>query len=78
MKRRYTRTELVDKLRELGYPISKAKMDKMCAPSVNQGPPVDSWWGPRALYDLERAIAWAEGLLRSHPSALQTPKTAAA
>jgi hypothetical protein len=73
MKRRYTRAELVEKLNEHGYPISKAKMDKMCAPSIGQGPPVNSWWGPRPLYDLDEAIAWAEALLKAHRSALQTP-----
>ena len=75
MKRRYTRHELAAKLRELGYPVSKSKLDKMCAPSVNQGPPVDSWWGPRPLYDLDRGVAWAEALLRPEPSALQTPQS---
>jgi hypothetical protein len=75
MKRRYTRTELVAQLRERGYPITKSKLDKMCAPSVNQGPPIDSWWGPRPLYDLDQGIAWAEALLQSKPSALQTPQT---
>jgi hypothetical protein len=71
MKQRYTRTELVAQLRERGYPITKSKMDKMCAPSAKQGPPVDSWWGPRPLYDLDQGIAWAEALLRPEPSALQ-------
>jgi hypothetical protein len=41
-KRRYTRAELVEKLRERGFPISMAKMNKLCSPSENQGPPVDA------------------------------------
>ena len=73
MKRRYTRAELCAKLREAGYPISMAKLNKLCAPLVNQGPPVDAWWGPRPLYDLDQGIEWAEGLLRSQRSALQAP-----
>jgi hypothetical protein len=73
VKRRYTRRELGAKLRELGYPISNSKLDKLCAPSVDQGPPVDAWFGPRCLYDLEVGVAWAEALLRSERSALQTP-----
>jgi hypothetical protein len=73
MKPRLTRKQLGAKLRELGFPISDSKLDKMCAPSVDQGPPVDCWWGPRALYDLEASIAWAESLLRSERSSLQTP-----
>jgi hypothetical protein len=76
MKRRYTRAELVDKLRERGFPVSMAKMNKLCSPSVGQGPPVDSWWGPRPLYDIDQGIAWAEALLRSYPSALQTKASA--
>jgi hypothetical protein len=75
MKRRYTRAELCAKLREAGYPISMAKLNKLCAPSINQGPPVDAWWGPRPLYDLDQGIAWAEACLRSHRSSLQALTT---
>jgi hypothetical protein len=76
MKRRYTRAELCAELRQLGFPISMAKLNKLCAPSENKGPPVDSWWGPRPLYTLDAGIAWAEALLRSHRSALQAPTVA--
>ena len=71
MKKRFTRAELGTELRKLGYPISISKLNKMCAPAVNQGPPVDAWWGPRALYDLDAAITWAELVLRSERSSLQ-------
>jgi len=73
MKRRYTRAELCAELRELGFPISMAKLNNLCSPSVSQGPPVDSWWGPRPLYARDAGIAWAEALLRSRRSALQAP-----
>jgi hypothetical protein len=76
MRRRYTRAELREKLCELGFPISMGKLNKLCAPSVNQGPPIDSWWGERALYRLEPCIAWAEAKLKDKPSALQAPTTA--
>ena len=77
-KRHYTRAELCAKLREIGFPISMAKLNKLCAPSENKGPPVASWWGPRPLYDLDHGIAWAEGLLRSKRSALASAPVEAA
>jgi hypothetical protein len=74
MKRRLIRAELVKELNERGYPLSMATMNKLCSPLVNKGPPVDSWWGQRPLYDLDQGIAWAEALLRSHRSALPMSK----
>ena len=77
MKQRYTRKELGAALRKLGLPISDSKLNKVCAPSVNLGPPVDVWFGRRPLYDIYQGIAWAESLLRSERSSLQdtTAKT---
>jgi hypothetical protein len=72
VKKRCTRKQLGTKLRERGYPISDSKLNKLCAPSVGKGPPVDGWFGPRPLYDEDQGIAWAEALLRSERSALQT------
>ncbi len=69
--KRYTRAELGAELRARGIPISTSKLNKMCAPAINQGPPIDCWWGRRPLYDLGAAIAWAEALLRSEPSTLK-------
>jgi hypothetical protein len=71
VKKRYTRAELGAELRARGFPISISKLNKLCAPSVNQGPPVAGWWGPRPLYELDGAVAWAESLLRSERSSLQ-------
>jgi hypothetical protein len=71
VKKRYLRNQLGAKLRELGYPISDNKLIKMCAPSVNQGPPIDGYWGRRPLYTLEAGIDWAESLVRSERRALQ-------
>jgi hypothetical protein len=39
MKRRYRRAELCVELRQLGFPITMAKLNKLCAPSENKGPP---------------------------------------
>ncbi len=69
--KRYTRAELGAELRARGFPISNSKLNKMAAPAVNQGPPVDSWWGRRPLYDIGAGVAWAESLLRSERSSLQ-------
>jgi hypothetical protein len=71
VKRRLTRKELGAALRERGYPISDSKLNKMCAPAQNLGPPVDGWWGRRPLYDLDPGVAWAEALIRSERSVLQ-------
>jgi hypothetical protein len=71
VKRRYTRKELGAKLRELGLPISDSKLNKMCAPAQNLGPPVDVWFGRRPLYDIDAGILWAESLLRSGRSSLE-------
>jgi hypothetical protein len=75
MKKRYARAELGAELRARGFPISISKLNKLCAPSVNQGPPTSGWWGPRPLYDLDAGIAWAEALLRPKRSALQIPRS---
>lgn len=63
-KPRLTRRQLAVRLRELGYPIGNSTMTKICAPAIGQGPPVAAYWGKRPLYDLDKAIAWAEARLR--------------
>jgi hypothetical protein len=57
---RMTRKQMVDHLRQHGYPIGDSTIDKLCAPTVNEGPPVAAWWGRRPLYDPDEALAWAE------------------
>ena len=49
---------------ELGVPIGEATLDKLCAPKVGQGPPVEAWWGKRPLYSRAAARAWAQGRLK--------------
>jgi hypothetical protein len=61
---RLTRRQLGEKLRKLGYPIGNSTLNKICAPAIGQGPPIAAYWGSRALYDLNDAIAWAEARLR--------------
>jgi hypothetical protein len=65
LTRKYlTRVQLVEFLREHGYPISLSSMNKWCMPCLNQGPPVAAWWGRRPLYDLQAALGCAESRLR--------------
>lgn len=55
-----TREQLRLRLNERGYIISASYFNKICLPSVNEGPPVAKQWGKRPLYDLSAALAWAE------------------
>jgi hypothetical protein len=62
-KPRMTRSEVVEHLREHGFPIGLATLDKLCAPACNEGPKPCAWWGSRPLYDPDEALAWAESRL---------------
>ena len=55
-----TRRELAQFLTEHGYKTSIHLLNRLCQPSVNQGPPTCGRWGPADLYDDEPALAWAE------------------
>jgi hypothetical protein len=61
MTRAQTRAFLND---ELGIPLGESTLDKLCAPSVGQGPPVAAYWGKRPLYSKAAARAWAENRLQ--------------
>jgi hypothetical protein len=63
-KRRMTRKQLAEFLRANGHPYGDSTLDKLCMPSMNQGPPVDSWLGKRPLYEPTAGLAWAEARLR--------------
>lgn len=76
MKTRVRRKALGEALRQRGIPISDSTLNKMCAPSRGDGPPVDGWWGPYPLYDLDAGIAWAEGRLRPERETVATPDCA--
>jgi hypothetical protein len=57
-----TRRELAKFLTERGFPMSKSTLDKLAMPSRNEGPPHVGFWGNRALYDPERALAFLRTL----------------
>jgi hypothetical protein len=62
-----TRKALWPALRAAGFPIADSTGTKLCAPSVNQGPPIEAWWGRQPLHDLDKGIAWAQSRLPGVP-----------
>jgi hypothetical protein len=72
-----TRQQLVPFLNANGIPISESTLSKLCAPSVNRGPPVASWWGKRPLYAPGPGLEWAKSLLREAPTDIATSPDAA-
>jgi hypothetical protein len=59
-----TRGQLAEALRDRGFPIGDSTLDKLCAPSCNQGPRAVGYYGRRPLYDLAEALQWAQGRIR--------------
>jgi hypothetical protein len=55
-----TRVQAAQFLNAQGYPITRKYFAKLCVPSNGQGPPVNKWFGQRALYTPEDLLAWAE------------------
>jgi hypothetical protein len=49
---------------DLGIPVGKSTLVKLCAPACGEGPPIAAWWGKRPLYRRADAKAWAERRLR--------------
>lgn len=64
-----TRAELCEALREHGFPIALASLDRYCLPSVNIGPPSEMIWGRRPLYLLSRGLEWARGRAKAPEAA---------
>jgi hypothetical protein len=58
-----TRRQIVQHLRDQGYPIGLSTFNKLCAPAINMGPPVAGWFGNRPLYDPRAAVEWATARL---------------
>jgi hypothetical protein len=61
-------------LRSLGYAYSISQINKLCAPAVNEGPPVALWHGPRPLRHPDDVIAWAEKRLQARMTAIFNAK----
>jgi hypothetical protein len=64
MPKYLTQNEIAPFLRERGYPFGNSTIVKLCAPAINEGPPISAWLGKRPLRRPEDVIAWAEGRLR--------------
>jgi hypothetical protein len=47
-----------------GVRISLSSLEKLCAPSVNEGPPVALYWGRRPLRRPADVLAWVDRRLR--------------
>jgi hypothetical protein len=56
---RLTRIQAAKFLTEQGFPIAPRYFAKLCLPGSGQGPRVDVWFGPRALYLPADLIEWA-------------------
>jgi hypothetical protein len=65
VERQYlTRRELAEFLSGNGFPISASTLDKLAMSSRSEGPPAAGFWGNRALYDPNKALAWAKDRFR--------------
>jgi hypothetical protein len=60
-----TRVELAEFLTFKGYPISASTLAKLAMPRRGKGPPHAGFWGNRALYDPDQALAWAKRRFRT-------------
>jgi hypothetical protein len=54
-----TRREVVEYLRANDYPLSLSTMNRLCAPTCAQGPPVAGVWGGKAFYAHTQVLEWA-------------------
>jgi hypothetical protein len=62
--KRLTRRQLVDFLRDEGFPVTLHAINKFCSPARNEGPPVAAYWGRLELYEPAAAVEWAEKRLK--------------
>ena len=61
----YTSEKGVALLNEHGVPISLSTFEKLDSPAINDGPPVDAWWGRRKLRKASTLLTWAHARLSS-------------
>jgi len=47
----------------LGCACSNSEIKRLCSPSVNEGPPIALWHGPRPPWTPDDAVAWSEKAL---------------
>jgi hypothetical protein len=61
-----TRRELAEYLGANGYPITLHSLNRLCAPTRGQGPPMEGVWGGKAFYAPSRALEWARARFSAH------------
>jgi hypothetical protein len=66
-KRRLTRKQVGEFLRDHGFPIGNGTLNRICSPKQGKGPPVAGWWNGRPLYDADAVLAWAEARIIDQP-----------
>ena len=57
-----TRRELAEYLTQRGFKMSYSTLLRL---AMRNGPPPAGYWGNRALYDPEKALAWAKRRFRT-------------
>jgi hypothetical protein len=60
-----TRKQSVALLNENGFPISMSLMNKLCMPSLDEGPRPEGGWGKNHLYDPDKVLRWARSRFRA-------------
>lgn len=58
------RREAVKFLNDRGYRMTLSVFEKLCMPSLNQGPPSAGRWGNREVYRPDDLLAWARKRVR--------------
>ncbi len=53
-----------------GRPISLSYLNRLCLPSRNAGPPVETWFGRKPLYAPEQVLQWAQARCSNAPGKL--------
>jgi len=54
-------------IRKYGACPSLSTLNKLSAPSVGQGPPIEGYLGRRPLYDFDKFADWALRLIKPQP-----------
>jgi hypothetical protein len=60
-----TRREVVEFLREQGYPLSLSTLAKLSMPSRGEGPQPAGRWGGRDLYQRQHVLTWARARFKT-------------
>jgi hypothetical protein len=62
---RMTRAGLAKWLTDQGYPTTITSLNTWT--SRGEGPPIDGWWGQRAMYQKGPCLEWAKSRFRPAP-----------